>query len=73
VAIAPLAATAELLAIAFYGIGIASGLFTKDVLAYMNASKQNEQDHYDALAEVLGAEASRTSRPPPPRARSRRR
>lgn len=57
VAIAKLAATAELLAVDFYGMGIASGLFTKDVLAYMTASKQNEQDHYDALAKVLGAEA----------------
>jgi hypothetical protein len=57
VAIAKLAATAELLAVDFYGMGIASGLFAKDVLAYMNAPKQNEQDHYDALAEVLGADA----------------
>jgi hypothetical protein len=57
VAIAKLAATAELLAVDFYGMGIASGLFTKDVLAYMTASKQNEQDHYDALAKVLGTEA----------------
>ena len=57
VAIAKLAATAELLAVDFYGMGIASGLFTKDVLAYMTASKQNEQDHYDALAKVLGMEA----------------
>ena len=37
--------------------GIASGFFTKDVLAYMTASRQNEQDHYDALAKVLGTEA----------------
>ncbi|HMO01195.1 MAG TPA: ferritin-like domain-containing protein [Miltoncostaeaceae bacterium] len=57
VAIAKLAATAELLAVDFYGMGIASGFFSKDVLAYMTASKQNEQDHYDALAKVLGAEA----------------
>ena len=57
VAIAKLAATAELLAIDFYGMGIASGLFTADVLAYMTAAKQNEQDHYDALAMVLGKEA----------------
>ncbi len=59
VAIATLAATAELLAIDFYGMGIDSGLFTADVLAYMGAARQNEQDHYDALAEVLGAEAPR--------------
>ena len=57
VAIAKLAATAELLAVDFYGMGIATGLFTKDVLAYMSASQENEQDHYDALAKVLGMEA----------------
>ena len=57
VAIAKLAATAELLAIDFYGMGIASGLFKSDVLAYMTAAKQNEQDHYDALAKALGKEA----------------
>jgi rubrerythrin len=57
VAIAKLAATAELLAIDFYGMGIDSGFFRADVLAYMKAARQNEQDHYDALAKVLGAEA----------------
>lgn len=57
VAIAKLAATAELLAIDFYGMGIDSGFFKADVLAYMTAARQNEQDHYDALAKVLGAEA----------------
>ena len=57
VAIAKLAATAELLAIDFYGRGIGTGLFQDDVLAYMEAARQNEQDHYDALATVLGAEA----------------
>jgi hypothetical protein len=57
VAIAKLAATAELLAIDFYGMGIASGFFAADVLAYMTAARRNEQDHYDALAKVLGAEA----------------
>jgi rubrerythrin len=57
VAIAKLAATAELLAVDFYGMGIASGLFEDDVLAYMTASQKNEQDHYDALAKVLGMEA----------------
>ncbi len=59
VAIAKLAATAELLAIDFYGQGIDSGFFKADVLAYMVAAKQNEQDHYDALAKVLGSEAPR--------------
>jgi rubrerythrin len=57
VAIAKLAATAELLAIDFYGRAIAQGGFTGDVLAYMDAARQNEQDHYDTLAGVLGAEA----------------
>ena len=57
VAIAKLAATAELLAIDFYGKGIGTGFFTGDELAYMNAAKQNEQDHYDALAKVLGSAA----------------
>lgn len=55
--IAKLAATAELLAIDFYGMGIKSGFFKADVLAYMNAARQNEQDHYDALAKVLGKDA----------------
>jgi hypothetical protein len=57
VAIATLAATAELLAIDFYGRGIDSGFFRADQLAYMRAARRNEQDHYDALAEVLGADA----------------
>jgi hypothetical protein len=57
VAIAKLAATAELLAIDFYGMGIKSGFFKKDQLAYMVAAEQNEQDHYDALAKALGKEA----------------
>ncbi len=57
VAIAKLAATAELLAIDFYGKAIGTGFFTGDVLAYMTAARKNEQDHYDALAKVLGAAA----------------
>lgn len=57
VAIAKLAATAELLAIDFYGRGIATGFFTGDELAYLKAARGNEQDHYDALAEVLGSAA----------------
>ena len=55
--IAKLAATAELLAVEVYTRGIDSGFFEADVLAYMEAARQNEQDHYDALAAVLGAEA----------------
>ena len=57
VAIAKLAATAELLAIDVYTQAIGTGFFKADVLAYMEAARQNEQDHYDALAEVLGSEA----------------
>lgn len=60
--IAKLAATAELLAIDFYGKGIDSGFFKDDVLAYMEAARQNEQDHYDALAEVLGNQAPKNVR-----------
>jgi rubrerythrin len=55
VKIATLAATAELLAIDVYGRAIDSGLFSGDVLAYMQAARRNEQDHYDALAMVLGS------------------
>jgi rubrerythrin len=55
--IAKLAATAELLAIDVYTRAIDTGLFEADVLAYMEAARQNEQDHYDALAGVLGSEA----------------
>jgi rubrerythrin len=57
VAIAKLAATAELLAIDVYGRAIKTGFFTDDVLGYMQAARQNEQDHYDALAKVIGSGA----------------
>ena len=57
VAIAKLAATAELLAIDVYGRAIGTGFFGGDVLGYLTAARQNEQDHYDALADVLGAKA----------------
>lgn len=57
VAIAKLAATAELLAIDVYTRAIATGFFAADVLAYMTAAKRNEKDHYDALAGVLGSAA----------------
>lgn len=57
VAIAKLAATAELLAIDFYGRAIATGTFKGDQLAYLSAAKKNEQDHYDALAGILGKAA----------------
>lgn len=57
VEIATLAATAELLALDVYSRAIKTGFFTADVLAYMEAARQNEQDHYDTLAGVLGADA----------------
>jgi hypothetical protein len=40
-----------------YSRAIGTGFFRADVLAYMEAAKQNEQDHYDALAKVLGKAA----------------
>lgn len=52
--IASLAATAELLALDFYGMGIEQGGFEGSALAYLEAARQNEQEHYDALAGVLG-------------------
>ncbi len=57
VAIATLAATAELLAIDVYTRAIGTRFFSDDVLAYMEAARTNEQDHYDALAGVLGSKA----------------
>ena len=57
VAIAKLAATAELLAIDFYGRAIKSGKFKGDQLGYLAAAQTNEQDHYAALAKVLGSAA----------------
>ncbi len=57
VEIATLAATAELLALDVYSRAIKTGFFKADVLAYMEAARQNEQDHYDTLAGVLGADA----------------
>jgi hypothetical protein len=55
--IAKLAATAELLAIDFYGKAIRSGRFKGPELAYMAAALQNEKEHYKALAGVIGAGA----------------
>ena len=57
VAIAKLAATAELLAIDFYGRAIKSGKFKGDQLGYLAAAQTNERDHYAALAKVLGSAA----------------
>jgi hypothetical protein len=54
--IAKLAATAELLAIDFYGKAIASKRFRGDELDYMAAALGNEQVHYRALKGVLKAQ-----------------
>ncbi len=53
--IAKLAATAELLAIDFYGNAIASRKLKGDELAYLVGARANERAHYDALTGVLGA------------------
>jgi Ferritin-like domain len=55
VAIAKLAATAELLAMDFYAQAIKSGQLKGDQLAYLQAARANEVDHYNALKGVLGA------------------
>jgi Ferritin-like domain len=55
--IAKLAATAELLAIDFYSKAIRSKKFSADELAYMAAARQNEREHYQALAGVLKSAA----------------
>jgi hypothetical protein len=55
--IAKLAATAELLAIDFYTRAIASKKLQGAELAYLAGAKQNEVDHYNALAKVLGSAA----------------
>src|SRR5579871_6086052 len=52
--IAKLAATAELLAIDFYGKAIASKQLKGDELSYLVGAKANEVAHYDALKGVLG-------------------
>ena len=52
--IAKLAATAELLAIDFYGHAIASNKLKGDAQSYLVGAKGNEQAHYDALKSVLG-------------------
>ena len=55
VAIAKLAATAELLAIDFYTRAIASKQLKGDELSYLGAALGNEQAHYAALKGVLGS------------------
>jgi ferritin-like protein len=55
VAIAKLAATAELLAIDFYTKAIASKHLKGDELSYLAGALGNEQAHYAALKGVLGS------------------
>mgnify|MGYP000055862374 CR=1 FL=1 len=55
--IAKLAATAELLAIDFYTRAIRSKKLSGAEAAYLVAARQNERDHYAALAGVLGTKA----------------
>jgi hypothetical protein len=55
--IAKLAATAELLAIDFYGRAIKSNKLKGDELAYLVSARANEQAHYAALKGVLGMAA----------------
>jgi Ferritin-like domain len=57
VAIAKLAATAELLAIDFYTKAIAARQLKGDELSYLAAALGNERAHYAALKGVLGAAA----------------
>jgi len=58
-AIAGLAATAELLAIDFYGRAIRSREFRGDEADYLREARVNERDHYRALADLLGTQAPR--------------
>jgi hypothetical protein len=55
--IAKLAATAELLAIDFYGRAISSGVFGGRRERYLKGARDNEIDHYNALAGLIGADA----------------
>ena len=55
--IAKLAATAELLAIDFYTHSITSRKFKGDDLKYLHQARKSEQEHYAALAGVIGSGA----------------
>jgi ferritin-like protein len=55
--IAKLAATAELLAVDFYTRCLDSGVFGGRRERYLSGARSNEQDHYDALAKLIGADA----------------
>jgi rubrerythrin len=52
-AVAMLAATAELLAIDFYSRAIEAVDAEGPLVAYLRSARQNERDHYGALAGVL--------------------
>jgi hypothetical protein len=56
-AIAALAATAELLAVDFYGRSIRSGEFGGRRERYLRAAQEQEQAHYEALANLIGSDA----------------
>jgi ferritin-like protein len=60
--IAKLAATAELLAVDFYTRCIDSGVFGGRRERYLRGARENERDHFDALAGLIGAEAPRNLR-----------
>jgi demethoxyubiquinone hydroxylase (CLK1/Coq7/Cat5 family) len=49
-----LAASAELLAQAFYAGAVGSKKFSKDEQEYLRRALANEKEHYDVLAKVLG-------------------
>jgi demethoxyubiquinone hydroxylase (CLK1/Coq7/Cat5 family) len=53
-AIVRLAASAELLAQAFYTGALGSKKFTQEEQGYLEKALANEKEHYDALAKVLG-------------------
>ena len=52
-----LAASSELLAQAFYTSALASKRFTTREEGYLRRARANEQEHYQALASLLGATA----------------
>ena len=62
VAIARLAATAELLAIDFYSRAISSRRFSGDDRRYLIEARANERAHYTALAKLIGRGAPRNLR-----------
>jgi hypothetical protein len=59
IAIAKVAATAELLAVDFYTRSIDSGVFGGRRERYLRGARAQERDHYDALAQLIGPSAPR--------------